>query len=219
MKTRSMTRQELRLRRSKFLCLPPEIFIQICAHLLPKDLASLLRVCKQLYNELSIVEPSSTIQKIWKQSRLRFMPLRILDPPKGMSEQEYIKLLIEKKCSLCGKKSRKSKIYWDVKVRACESCYEGGTVTGIELFYFNYSACEIITCIPFTNIRGDSKSYWRFLVEAKLKEYKSLRGIERYHWVYEQTKQTEEIQSEVTKRWREDYSNSKNDFKYDSFNI
>ncbi|CAG8746412.1 11593_t:CDS:2, partial [Cetraspora pellucida] len=181
---------------SKFLCLPPEIFIQICAHLLPKELVSLLRVCKQLYNELSIVEPSSTIQQIWKQSRLRSMPLRILDPPKGMSEQEYIKLLIETKCSLCGTKSKKSKIYWDVKFRACESCYKDGTVTTIELLYFNYSASKILTCIPFTNTRGDGKSYWRFLVEAKLREFESLRENQRYHWIYEQTKQTEEIQNE-----------------------
>ncbi|CAG8758852.1 9468_t:CDS:1, partial [Racocetra fulgida] len=54
--------------------------------------------------------------------------------------------------------------------------------------------------------------------EAKLKEYKSLCGYERYHWIYEQTKQTEEIQDEVASRWREDYSNSKNNFKYDAFN-
>ncbi|CAG8809428.1 3240_t:CDS:1, partial [Racocetra fulgida] len=58
------TKSRQKLRRSYFLSLAPETFLHICTYLSPVDLLSLSKVCKQFYNDLSIGESSSTVQKI-----------------------------------------------------------------------------------------------------------------------------------------------------------
>ncbi|CAG8594008.1 36237_t:CDS:2 [Gigaspora margarita] len=173
-------------RRSYFQSLAPETFLQICTYLSPIELLSLSKVCKQFYNDLSIVETSTTITKIWQQSRHKFMPYRILGPPKGMNERDYIRLLIEEKCLFCGKKSRTSKIYWDIGVRA---------------------SCKILRFIPYTKAKNGTKTYWKFLIKSKINEYNSLFEKDRFEWFCQQSKQVESIECELASRWHEDYIN------------
>ncbi|KAF0393979.1 f-box domain contaning protein [Gigaspora margarita] len=194
-------------RRSYFQSLAPETFLQICTYLSPIELLSLSKVCKQFYNDLSIVETSTTITKIWQQSRHKFMPYRILGPPKGMNERDYIRLLIEEKCLFCGKKSRTSKIYWDIGVRACISCFKKRTTTGYQLFCSDPTACKILRFIPYTKAKNGTKTYWKFLIKSKINEYNSLFEKDRFEWFCQQSKQVESIECELASRWHEDYIN------------
>ncbi|CAG8644178.1 17960_t:CDS:2, partial [Racocetra fulgida] len=54
-----------------------------------------------------------TIQEIWRQSRLIFMPYRQMGPPEGMNEKEYVRFLVEDKCYFCGRRNKNSRIYWE----------------------------------------------------------------------------------------------------------
>ncbi|CAG8727974.1 4554_t:CDS:2 [Cetraspora pellucida] len=97
---------------SPLITLPPEIFLNICRHLPPFDLFSLSRVCRLFYHDLCLGE-SVTIQEIWRQSRLVFMPYRQMGPPEGMNEKEYVRFLVEDKCYFCGRRNKNSRIYWE----------------------------------------------------------------------------------------------------------
>lgn len=107
---------------------PPEIFTNICSFLPPKDLFTLSQVCREFRGYLCAPNCFST-QKIWKESRLQFMPEEDTPPPEGMSEEKYIELLLtERGCQIC-RRSKVCIIYWVFEVRCCEECFNKKTVT------------------------------------------------------------------------------------------
>ena len=99
----------------KIILLPAEILIQICSYLSPYELFLLRETCVR-FNNLPDAPNSSTTQEIWKCTRKEFLKDET-NPPKGMSESDYVKLLCYKDhCQFCGCKN-KVKIYWQFKVR------------------------------------------------------------------------------------------------------
>ncbi|CAG8682575.1 11294_t:CDS:2 [Gigaspora margarita] len=85
-----------------FPTLPPEMFINICQYLPPKDLLSLAQVCK-LFNRYLCSENSTTTQEIWRTSRIEFLPFLQMPPPDGMNERQYVKLVLDRGCQFCKK--------------------------------------------------------------------------------------------------------------------
>ncbi|CAG8515594.1 12722_t:CDS:2 [Racocetra persica] len=103
-----------------FIVLPPEMFINVCQYLPPKDLLSLARVCKRFNGYLS-AETSTTTQEIWRASRTAYLPHLQMSPPEGMTERQYVKLVLERGCQFCDR-SKIRKVYWEFFVRSCEDC-------------------------------------------------------------------------------------------------
>jgi hypothetical protein len=101
-----------------------EIFINICYHLPPKDLLMLACVCKHFRNMLDgNILPISW--DIWKTSRERFTPFKDMDPPKGLNEQKFSRLLnFENGCEFCKSKDKRIQIYWVACVRSCKECLQ-----------------------------------------------------------------------------------------------
>jgi hypothetical protein len=106
---------------------PPEIFIKICSFLPPVDLFTLSQVCRKFRGYLCAPNSFAT-QQIWKESRLKFIPKEKFPPPKGMSEEEYVKLLMtERGCQIC-KRIKVCEIYWEFAIRCCATCFREKTV-------------------------------------------------------------------------------------------
>jgi hypothetical protein len=106
---------------------PPELFAKFCIFLPPTDLFTLSQVCRKFRGYLCAPNSFST-QKIWKESRLKFMTNEVMPPPEGMSEEKYVELLmIERGCHIC--KRKECQIYWEHKVRCCRKCFSKNTVS------------------------------------------------------------------------------------------
>jgi len=99
-----------------------EMFINICYHLPPKDLLMLACVCKHFRNMLDgNILPISW--DIWKTSRERFTPFKDMDPPKGLNEQKFSRLLyFENGCEFCKRKDKRIQVYWVACIRSCKEC-------------------------------------------------------------------------------------------------
>ncbi|RIA89932.1 hypothetical protein C1645_169983 [Glomus cerebriforme] len=107
--------------------IPNEIFVQICANLPPNDLFSLTLVCKKIKGLLCSPTSKDT-QAIWRTSRIRFMRFLQSPPPCRMDEKSYIVLKqLEKGCQFCHEKGF-VKVYWEFRVRCCESCLDKYTM-------------------------------------------------------------------------------------------
>jgi hypothetical protein len=113
---------------SSIVDLPPELFARFCTFLPPDDLFTLSQVCRKFRGYLRAPNSFST-QQIWKESRLQFMLYEDMPPPKGMSEEKYVELLLTAQgCQIC-KRNKECKIYWVFEVRCCENCFLRKTVT------------------------------------------------------------------------------------------
>src|SRR3954454_21553921 len=108
--------------------IPVELFIEICLFLPPVDLLTLSQVCRKFRGYLCAPN-SYTTQQIWKESRLKFMPKENMLPPKGMSEEKYVELLMtERGCQVC-KRNKVCEIHWEFGVRCCYNCFSKNTIT------------------------------------------------------------------------------------------
>ncbi|CAG8506604.1 14904_t:CDS:2 [Cetraspora pellucida] len=108
----------------KITDLPLEIFIEICNHLPPTALFSMMCVCKQFHYWLNSTTSYIT-REIWRVSRLRFLEYLQLAPPKSMDEVSYIKLaMLHKGCQFCLSKRETPKVFWAFRVRSCRKCLE-----------------------------------------------------------------------------------------------
>src|ERR1043165_2144753 len=100
---------------------PPELFGKFCSFLPPADLFTLSQVCRK-FREYLCAPNSFSTQQIWKRTRLQFMPKEKMPPPEGMSEEEYVELLmVEQGCQVC-KRNKECKVYWEFRIRCCEKC-------------------------------------------------------------------------------------------------
>ncbi|CAG8439165.1 12104_t:CDS:2 [Dentiscutata heterogama] len=189
---------------SSLIRLPLETFLEICKSLTPVDLLSLSLVCKTFYNDLCCGE-SKTIQEIWRQSRLTFMPFREMDPPEGMNEREYIRFLIENKCYFCGSKTRVTRIYWERRVRSCIKCFKENTILeGID------NRIKLILQRPFLQNGSLSNRFWRDQVESKYAELCNVDVKDQNEWIYEQYQLYNILQREIAERRREDVLSREN---------
>ncbi|CAG8497113.1 15559_t:CDS:2 [Racocetra fulgida] len=162
------------------LQLPPETFLEISKSLAPVDLLSLSLVCKTFYSDLCCSE-SITVQEIWRQSRLTYMPFRLMGPPDGMNEREYIRFLIEDKCYFCGTK-----------------------ISG-EFFFISMNIPR-----PFLQNGSRSHRFWRDQVQSKYIELCSIAIEDQNDWMYQQYQLRNDLQREIAERRREDVLSREN---------
>ncbi|RIA99468.1 hypothetical protein C1645_811505 [Glomus cerebriforme] len=143
----------------KITLLPSEILIQIFSHLSPYELFLLRETCVR-FNKFLDAPKSSTTREIWRNSRKECLKDET-NPPKGMSEREYVKLLYYKEyCQFCGYKNM-VKIYWQFKVRCCHECLIKNTISLKELLTDCGDIPEgLIITIPYTYI-NNSYYFWK----------------------------------------------------------
>lgn len=98
-----------------------EMFVNICYHLPPQDMLMLACVCKNFKNMLD-EKLFPICSEIWKSSRERFTVFKDMDPPREMSQQQFVRLLnFERGCESCKRKGD-IQIYWPANVRSCKDC-------------------------------------------------------------------------------------------------
>ncbi|CAJ0745760.1 10272_t:CDS:2 [Entrophospora sp. SA101] len=73
--------------------IPIEVLAEIFSETTPKDLYCLTLVCKRV--RIILWSSSELAQSIWRRSRLKHITHSTLQPPKDMTEQEYIWLMVK----------------------------------------------------------------------------------------------------------------------------
>ncbi|CAG8540195.1 15381_t:CDS:2 [Funneliformis mosseae] len=166
-----------------FTMIPNEIFAQICAHLPPSDLLSMTLVCRKL-NELLCSLHSQETQAIWKTSRTRFLRFLQLNPPPELDEKSYFVLRqLENGCQFChGHGIGLIRVYWEFRVRCCESCLDKNTMRRDTLYIDLRVPDEVLRTLPRI-FRGASHVYWMRDVDRAMIEYNNLRKEEIQFWV------------------------------------
>ncbi|CAB4391032.1 hypothetical protein RhiirA5_394557 [Rhizophagus irregularis] len=165
---------------SPIASLPPELFAKFCAYLPPADLFTLSQVCRKFHGYLCAPNSFST-QQIWKESRLKFMPKEEMPPPKGMSEKNYVELLMmDRGCQTC-KQIKICKIYWEFEVRICEECFLVKTVNEYKLLWSNYPQ-EFLNTMPHTYYFY-GKYYWIEQIHIAYSQYYSLSKEDLKTWL------------------------------------
>ncbi|RHZ80931.1 hypothetical protein Glove_130g170 [Diversispora epigaea] len=190
----------------KFL-IPPEIFIEICLQLSPKDLYTLSTVCKYFRNMLW--STSTTTQTIWESSRTQFLSYPKLPPPFDMTEQEYIWLtILPKNCQLCSK-PYKPYLYdiWPSRIIACEVCFRQNTIHTIKDERPRSIPKELFGCIPYTRFFYYEIFiiYWIPDIECTKLEYNSLDESQKIDWVKERKEQVIRCRDELRYYFQQDY--------------
>ncbi|CAG8739782.1 10136_t:CDS:2, partial [Funneliformis caledonium] len=197
-----------------FITLPPEMFINICQNLPPVDLLSLARACKRFNGFLS-AETSMTTQEIWKASREMFLPYLQLPPPDGMTERQYVRLVLERGCQFCGK-TKIRKVYWEFLVRCCEDCLKERTLRkeDIKQDFFklqNVRADDVLAglaYIPSWHRRAwdrgtknrPSSLYWTKDYLAAYEEFKEIPHTLRIEWIRKKREEGDAKMKEAVKR-------------------
>ncbi|KAG9294634.1 hypothetical protein G9A89_008113 [Geosiphon pyriformis] len=164
--------------------LAPELFINICKFLSPKDLSKLLLACRRFHNFLSTVDSFST-ELIWREARLTFFPTYDLPPPEGVSECDYLRLLVERGCKLCGKKTTgPAQIHWEFVVRCCHDCFLSNIIYDHRLSSVASIPDELIPALPYGR-RYNCQVYWIPQVKKICEEYNAIPKGEQANWLKE----------------------------------
>ncbi|CAG8451213.1 5814_t:CDS:2 [Acaulospora colombiana] len=178
-----------------------EIFVNICYHLPPQDLLTLACVCKNFNNMLN-GNLFPICSEIWKSSRERFTIFKDMDPPRGMSQQQFVRLLnFERGCEFCKNKSN-IQIYWPANVRACKPCILEKAKTHQELeeeFFIDRRVLNILShLIPCPDDNGRSHYYyWLPQALAAQSEFDKNSGIAR-----EKKPELQRLTDDSIKRYR-----------------
>ncbi|CAG8664781.1 939_t:CDS:2 [Acaulospora morrowiae] len=194
--------------------IPSEILIEICSYLHPQDLYSLASVCKR-YRSLLWSRGSTTTQQIWRTSRMRYVTNLSLAPPLGMSEQQYIWLMVLlKKCMFCDEKDKfELTMHWEFKMYCCNKCLNEKTVSRKTLLNEWNVPEALLVCFPQLqrnkNIQ-DPPLYLKRNVLKTLNHYNKLKSSERVQWIKQQENKILKIQSE-----NEKYNNIHDQTRYD----
>ncbi|KAG9293255.1 hypothetical protein G9A89_010626 [Geosiphon pyriformis] len=186
---------------SPIITIPPEIFINICKDLPPKDLLSLAKTCR-LFQEYLCNPKSTTSQYIWQKSRLTHIRFLQLPPPEGMTELKYCRLAIEKGCQVCGAPKIR-KIYWEFQIRCCQSCLENLTISETDILAASEIYNSVISLVPSVK-KGPQNVYWRSQVEEYAKEYRAIAENEKWVWVNQKTKILLKLNEDVCQRQEEE---------------
>ncbi|CAG8459990.1 8838_t:CDS:2 [Scutellospora calospora] len=96
-----------------------KMFMSICYNLRPSDLLAMACVCKDFKNILDEnINPLAG--EIWCISRNRFTIFKDKDPPLGINQQTFARLLTFKNgCQFCKTDERTPTVYWVPGVRSC----------------------------------------------------------------------------------------------------
>ncbi|CAG8676150.1 9328_t:CDS:2 [Acaulospora morrowiae] len=191
---------------SHMTIIPVDIFIEICSHLHPLDLFTLIEVCKQFRYWLNSASPGT--QDIWRTSRLKFLPYLQLKPFADMDEQSYTRLgLIEKGCQFCGTRKEYCKVYWVFRVRCCKKCFNRKVVSNRDLPSGALLLVDTSNCLPYLR-KGpeyDSpKMFWFRDVRAICKEFKSLTREDAAIWYRKKRSEAHKIMEDTRKRRKDE---------------
>ncbi|CAG8520531.1 12906_t:CDS:2 [Acaulospora morrowiae] len=186
-----------------------EIFMNICEHLPPSDLFSLVLVCRKFREILCNASPVA--QKIWKTSRLKFLRYLQKPAPPGMDERGYIVLRqLEKGCQFCQDHgSGFVKVYWEFRVRCCEMCLDKRT-TRRDILYIDWIIPDIVLrTLPYI-YRGAAQVYWTSDVHKAMEQYNAIcesceNEDEVLNWVDDQQRLANRIMEEAPSREREEH--------------
>ncbi|CAG8568841.1 7645_t:CDS:2, partial [Acaulospora colombiana] len=198
-----------------FVCDPPiiniaiEIFMNICEHLPPSDLLSLVLVCQKFREILCNVSPIA--QKIWKTSRLKFLRYLQKPAPPGMDEKGYIVLRqLEKGCQFCRDHgSGFVKVYWEFRARCCETCLDKRT-TRRDILYIDWIIPDIVLrTLPYM-YRGAAQVYWTNDVHKAMAEYNIIRESceteeELLNWADEKQRLANKMMEDAPSHEREEH--------------
>ena len=81
-----------------------------------------------IFNYLVCALNCLATQQVWKKSRLQFKPSEKSPPPKGMSKEKYVELLLKVRGCQIGKRKKECEIYWEYEIRCCNECFYKKTV-------------------------------------------------------------------------------------------
>ncbi|CAG8819000.1 11027_t:CDS:1, partial [Gigaspora rosea] len=95
-----------------------ELLREVCSYLSPKDLFSLMKVERSLYDKLW--SDSSISQSIWKFSQQR-QPNQDHECPSKMTEQQYCFLNFINICQICNQPND-SALILELKIKICKPC-------------------------------------------------------------------------------------------------
>ncbi|CAG8442172.1 8358_t:CDS:2 [Funneliformis mosseae] len=191
--------------------IPIDIFIEVCYHLSPASLFSLMCVCKQFRFWLNS-SASYVTQDIWRTSRMKYLERIKLRPPVGMEESTYIKLtMLERGCQFCGTKKETPKVYWAFRVRSCRECLRKRIISSENLPKWAKLPIDITMLVPYERINAfDSNSnekitaYWGEHLEQGRRECMSNPLKLRSAWIQKKKLWVAEMLIEVEKRERID---------------
>ncbi|CAG8675120.1 13190_t:CDS:2 [Funneliformis mosseae] len=168
--------------------LPSEILIEIFSYLHPKDLYSLLSVCKR-YRTLLWSKTSTTTQHVWRSSRIRYILHPTFEPPVNMCEQQYNYLLVVVNvCQFCGEFRRLSlTMHWEFHMYCCKECLSQRCVSRITLVEKWKLFEELLTCLqPILTPPTNQKIFLVSDVMTKLNEYFNIEDEQkRLDWIQE----------------------------------
>ncbi|CAG8732259.1 hypothetical protein C2G38_2226062 [Gigaspora rosea] len=144
-----------------------KMFMSICYNLQPSDLLVLACVCRYFKNMLDErINPLAG--EMWCNSRNQFTIFKDMDPPAGMNQQTFARLLTFKNgCQFCKTKEKTPTIYWIPGVRSCRDCMLQRAF-GFHLFQDTFKVdneiLELISPVTpdiyLSDAQGVSKYYW-----------------------------------------------------------
>ncbi|CAI2161496.1 17253_t:CDS:2 [Funneliformis geosporum] len=191
--------------------IPIDIFIEVCYHLSPASLFSLMCVCKQFRFWLNS-SASYVTQDIWRTSRMKYLERIKLRPPIGMEESTYIKLtMLERGCQFCGTRKETPKVYWAFRVRSCRECLRKRIISSENLPKWAKLPIDITMLVPYerinafdSNLNGKITVYWSTHLEQGRRECMSNPLKQRSAWIQKKKLWVAELLNEVEKRERID---------------
>ncbi|CAI2164669.1 17117_t:CDS:2 [Funneliformis geosporum] len=166
--------------------LPSEILIEIFSYLHPKELYSLLSVCKR-YRIILWSKSSTTTQRIWRSSRIRYLLHTTIEPPENMCEQQYNYLLIMVNvCQFCGEYRKLSlTMHWEFRLYCCKECLSQRCISRNTLVEKLKVSGELLTCLqPILTPPKKQKIFLISDVRATLNEYFKIEDEQqRLDWI------------------------------------
>ncbi|KAI0768946.1 hypothetical protein BC629DRAFT_808024 [Irpex lacteus] len=153
------------------LDMPLDVVLEICSHLLPRDLLHLARTSKALRAFFM----SRSSQSMWKSACANVPGLPPC--PSDLSEPAYANLVFDAHCHDCMKKNC-NHIYPTLRIRLCKSCRESsslvvrGSYVTIEIC--NFAVTHVpLSCSPSEVIRNED--YNAYLKQEVLEFIKQLK--------------------------------------------
>ncbi|KAI5115480.1 hypothetical protein M0805_005579 [Coniferiporia weirii] len=120
-------RNALKGKLSLLLTMPADIFMDVAGHMEPIDVLHLSRISLE-FNKMLMSKQS---RSIWRAARVN---VQMPECPDGLSEAQYISLLYEKYCQVCGTPYvPHSKKVLTLRIRLCHGCYSTNVLKGRDL--------------------------------------------------------------------------------------
>ncbi|RIA95566.1 hypothetical protein C1645_757243 [Glomus cerebriforme] len=156
---------------------------KICSHLRLVDILHLFQTCK------SVQKIICGIKNIWRDACFK------LPRPEGLSEKEYLSLILKKGCQYCQENKSGVKIYWAWNIRSCKKCIETRILEKFSLCELPYEEL-IIDTTPLNHYYYKKFKkiivYLKSDIDSATNEYKELLPEERDEWLIQKARACQE---------------------------